>query len=176
MKKVIIASENPVKIQCVRQAFDKAFPGQHHDFQGVAVSSGVADQPMTNDETFAGAVNRATNAKNLSPEADYWVGIEGGVQKSDSAMEAFAWVVILSTSQQGKAQTATFQLPPPIVKLVDEGMELGHADDLIFKRDNSKRKNGAVGILTNDLIDRAGYYEPAVILALIPFLNQELFS
>lgn len=176
MKKVVIASENPVKIQCVRQAFEKAFPDQRHDFQGVAVASGVADQPLTNDETFAGAVNRATNAKNLSPEADYWVGIEGGVQKSGSAMEAFAWVVILSTSQQGKAKTATFQLPPPVVQLLEEGMELGNADDLIFRRDNSKQKNGAVGILTNNLIDRAGYYQPAVILALIPFLNKELFA
>jgi non-canonical (house-cleaning) NTP pyrophosphatase len=90
-------------------------------------------------------------------------------------MEAFAWVVILSNNKTGKARTASFQLPPAVVKLIDQGMELGHADDLVFKRDNSKQKNGAVGILTNDLIDRVSYYEPAVVMALIPFLNIDLY-
>jgi len=55
-------------------------------------------------------------------------------------------------------------------------MELGHADDMVFKRDNSKQKNGAVGILTHDLIDRASYYEQALILALIPFINKDIYQ
>ena len=176
MKKVIVASQNPVKIQCVSQAFQKAFPGDDYGFAGISVPSEVADQPMTDEETFTGATNRAENAKKSAPDADYWVGIEGGVEKVDSEMEAFAWVVIISGKLRGKARTATFQLPPPVIQLIDEGMELGHADDLVFKRENSKQNNGAVGILTNDLIDRVSYYEPAVILALIPFLNERLFA
>ncbi|MCL4145736.1 UNVERIFIED_CONTAM: hypothetical protein GTU68_029304 [Idotea baltica] len=175
MKQVIIASKNPVKIQCVTQAFEKVFPEQAFQFEGISVPSGVSEQPMTDEETFAGAHNRSINAGNSRPEADFWVGVEGGIQKNGNEMEAFAWVVILSADKTGKARTASFQLPPAVVELIDKGMELGHADDLVFKRDNSKQKNGAVGILTNDLIDRVGYYEPAVILALIPFLNQTLY-
>ena len=49
------------------------------------------------------------------------------------------------------------------------------ADDIVFKRNNSKEKNGAVGILTNNLIDRTKYYEEAVVLSLIPFIKNELF-
>jgi hypothetical protein len=30
----------------------------------------------------------------------------------------------------------------------DEGLELGHADDLVFGRTNSKTTNGACGLLT----------------------------
>jgi len=67
-----------------------------------------------------------------------------------------------------------FQLPKKIQKLIDEGFELGEADDLVFKRNESKKKNGAVGILTNNLIDRTKYYEEAVILSLIPFINKKL--
>ncbi|MCE7994952.1 MAG: inosine/xanthosine triphosphatase [Roseivirga sp.] len=175
MKQVIIASKNPVKIQCVKQAFEKVFPQQDFHFTGISVPSGVSEQPMTDEETYAGARNRAINASKAQPEADFWAGVEGGIQKNGSEMEAFAWVVVMSSDKSGKARTASFQLPPAVVELIDQGMELGHADDVVFKRDNSKQKNGAVGILTNDLIDRVSYYEPAVILALIPFLNEGLY-
>lgn len=175
MKRVIIASKNPVKIQCTRQAFEKAFPDDVFEFSGVSVPSGVSDQPMTDRETLNGAINRTQNAKSTVPDADFWVGIEGGISTEGAEMTAFAWVSIASSEAQGKARTATFQLPPAVAELVNQGVELGHADDMVFKRDNSKQKNGAVGILTHDLIDRVHYYEPAVILALVPFLNKGLY-
>ena len=90
-------------------------------------------------------------------------------------MLAFAWISIISRHRQGEARTATFTLPPKISELIHQGIELGVADDLVFKRSNSKQSNGAVGILTHDLIDRAEYYRPAIILALIPFINPQLY-
>jgi inosine/xanthosine triphosphatase len=107
----------------------------------------------------------------LVEDADYWVGIEGGVDKVGADLIVFAWIVIRSRSQIGKARTGTFFLPQVLTKLVMEGKELGEADDIVFKRENSKQENGAVGLLTHDVIDRRKYYEHAVILALIPFLN-----
>ncbi len=175
MKRVIIASRNPVKIQCVQQAFAKAFPQQEWDYEGIAVASEVSDQPMTDAETLQGARNRVANAQKEVPSADYWVGVEGGIARKGETMEAFAWVVVQSNQNTGEARTASFALPPAVVALINQGIELGHADDIVFKRENSKQKNGAVGILTQDLIDRASYYEPAVILALIPFMNPELY-
>ena len=59
--------------------------------------------------------------------------------------------------------------------LVRGGLELGEADDLVFRTSNSKRRNGAVGLLTGDVITRAGLYTPAVQLALIPFIRPELY-
>ena len=53
-------------------------------------------------------------------------------------------------------------------------MELGHADDEVFGRDNSKQQNGAIGLLTDDLVDREAYYIHAVIMALVPFKNRGL--
>ncbi|MBO3698801.1 inosine/xanthosine triphosphatase [Roseivirga sp. E12] len=173
--KVVVGSKNPVKIKCTQQAFDKVFPNHKLTVDGVSVPSGVSDQPMSDKETFTGALNRTKQAKIDFPKADYWVGIEGGIEDSEAGMEAFAWVTILSSDQQGQARTATFQLPPKVQELVRQGIELGVADDMVFKRSNSKQANGAVGILTNDLIDRTSYYEPAVVLALIPFLHSELY-
>ena len=59
--------------------------------------------------------------------------------------------------------------------MIKEGKELGEADDIVFNRNNSKQENGAVGILTGDVIDRMKYYTEAVILSLIPFKNVDLY-
>ena len=77
---------------------------------------------------------------------------------------------------KGTGKTSMFQLPKKIQNLIEEGMELGEAYDFVFKRKNYKKKDGAVGILTNGLIDRRKYYEEAVVMSLIPFLNKDLFS
>ncbi len=169
--KVIVASQNPVKIKCAFEGFSKVFPDQLITIEGISVPSGVADQPMTNKETLLGAQNRANNARASHPDSDYWIGIEGGIDEPYGEMEAFAWIYIIGKEQTGKSRTASFDLPPKIKALIHEGVELGVADDMIFERSNSKQSNGAVGILTKDLIGRAAYYEPAVILALIPFIN-----
>jgi non-canonical (house-cleaning) NTP pyrophosphatase len=88
---------------------------------------------------------------------------------------AFAWIVISDGEKTGKARTASFFLPSEVAKLVHQGMELGDADDQVFKKSNSKQKNGAVGLLTNDAITRKSLYLPAVQMAFIPFLNPKLY-
>jgi len=175
MHKVIIASKNPVKIQSVEQGFKAMFPEEKFEFSGVSIASGVSDQPMDNEETYQGAVNRAIGAQKAYPAAKFWVGIEGGIQQYEEEMEAFAWIFIQSEDLQGKSRTASFFLPPPVVTLIKEGKELGEADDIVFGAQNSKQKSGAVGLLTANTIVRTSLYSPAVILALIPFKNQNLF-
>ncbi|UJP66167.1 inosine/xanthosine triphosphatase [Mongoliitalea daihaiensis] len=173
---IIVGSKNPVKISCTDIAFHQAFDDAFL-IEGLNVGSGVSNQPIGDEETYQGALNRAKNSKTVFPEADYWVGIEGGIETMGEEMQAFAWVVILDkTGKIGKAKTATFFLPPAIVALVKGGMELGDADDQFFNRESSKTGNGAVGILTQQRIDRKDYYSPAVILALIPFMNPDIYS
>lgn len=174
-RKVIIASQNSVKINAVKTGFTKMFPLDNFTFQGVSVSSNVKDQPMNNKETIAGSINRAKNAKKQFQDADYWVGIEGGIEKNHGEMEAFAWVVIESQTKQGKARTGTFYLPQKVITLINNGKELGEADDIVFGNKNSKQKNGAVGILTGNIIVRTRFYSDAVILALIPFKNPGMY-
>lgn len=174
MKTVIVASTNPVKIQATRTGFERMFPREHFRISGMAAESGVSDQPMSDAETFQGALNRSQNAAQSATDADYWVGIEGGLEETNGELRGFAWVIIRSGDVVGKSRTATFVLPEEVAVLIREGKELGDADDLVFKRQNSKQDNGSVGILTDDVLDRTGYYEHAVILALIPFKNPAL--
>ncbi len=173
---VIVGSKNPVKLDCTRDAFSMAF-SKEFLVNGVSAASLVSDQPVGDAETFLGAINRVTNAKMAFPEADYWIGIEGGVSMDEFGMNAFAWIYIEDKSGlTGKAKTGIFYLPNRIAKLINSGLELGHADDQFFARDNSKQNGGSVGILTLGAVDRKAYYTQAIILALIPFLNKNLFE
>jgi len=176
MKKIVIASKNPVKIGATLNGFQKMFPNEKFEIESIPVLSGVSDQPKNDSETFSGAWNRADNICKEKSDADFCVGIEGGIEEKNSDMEAFARVVIKEKSGRfGKGRTGTFFLPPQIIKLIKQGKELGEAGDIVFGRTNSKQENGAVGILTDNVIDRTKYYTEAVVLALIPFKNKKLY-
>jgi inosine/xanthosine triphosphatase len=176
MKKIVIASHNPVKIEATRQGFQAMFPGEVFQIKALSAPSGVSDQPMSSQETMIGATNRARGAQIQHQKADFWVGIEGGVEAQGDDLAAFAWIVILSSNLIGKSRTGTFFLPAPVAKLIRQGKELGEADDIIFHQSNSKQANGAIGILTADIIDRTALYKHAVILALVPFKSPDLFQ
>jgi non-canonical (house-cleaning) NTP pyrophosphatase len=76
----------------------------------------------------------------------------------------------------GLAKTGSFLLPSNLGKLIKEGMELGDADDKIFGRIKAKHGSGTVGLLTGGLIDRAAYYEHALILALVPWIRADVYA
>lgn len=177
MPTVIIASTNPVKINAAQQAFTAMFPRTSFAFEGVAANSGVSAQPMSSAETQQGAENRVAHACTLRPNADYWIAFEGGVEdREDDRLGSIVWVVALNRSGNKSAErAASFTLPPAVANLVRAGKELGEADDIVFGRSNSKQTNGAVGLLTGDIIDRTGFYANAAILALIPFRNPKLY-
>ncbi|MEM1312612.1 MAG: inosine/xanthosine triphosphatase [Patescibacteria group bacterium] len=174
MTKVVITSKNPVKIESIKLAFSKMFPELVFSFESVSVDSGVGSQPITDRETKLGAINRVDKAKTLT-KADYYVGIEGGIQAINDEMESFAWIYIDGSNKVGKAKTATFYLPAKVIELVNQGYELGEADDIVFNKTDSKQANGAIGLLTGDVITRTSYYTEALCMALVPFKNKNLY-
>lgn len=175
MPRITVASQNPVKLKAALAAFQQMFPEERFEAEGVAVPSGVPDQPTSVSETMKGARNRAEKARATAPDTDFWVGIEGGIEDTAQGMSCFARVHVLGRDGIiGLGQTAVFYLPREVAALVRGGLELGLADDKVFGRDNSKQANGAIGLLTDDLVDREAYYTHAVIMALVPFKNRAL--
>jgi inosine/xanthosine triphosphatase len=170
--KVVVASTNPVKLEAVKSAFEACFKTPL-ELVTVSVPSGVAEQPLTDAETLQGARNRAANALVKFPDAHYAVGLEGGIEDTHDGMLSFAWVVVKTQTLESRGRTATLVLPQAVALLVRQGVELGEANDRIFGVQNSKHNLGAVGLLTNGLIDRKKLYTDAVIMALIPFMRQK---
>jgi inosine/xanthosine triphosphatase len=173
---LVVASTNPVKVQAAVNGFRRMFPSADLNVVTVTVPSGVGHQPMSDEETLTGALNRVQQAVALVPDADYWIGIEGGVEEVEGDVAAFAWLVVRSARLVGKSRTGTFFLPRAVADLIRQGKELGEADDIVFNRLNSKQENGAVGILTGNVVERMSLYEQAMILALIPFKNEALYD
>ncbi|WP_434762459.1 inosine/xanthosine triphosphatase [Vibrio fortis] len=171
MKTVTIASLNPAKINAVKSAFEAAFPQQEFDFKGVSVASGVADQPMSNQETYQGAINRVHNAAQAIPNSNFYVGLEAGIEDNVT----FAWMVIESNGQRGESRSASLMLPPQVIEKLAHANELGDVMDEVFGTDNIKQKGGAIGLLTHNQLTRSSVYHQALILALIPFVNPEHF-
>jgi inosine/xanthosine triphosphatase len=176
MLRLVVASTNPVKLRAAGGGFGRIFPEAAFEIEGVSTPSGVGVQPRSHHETLTGAVNRVRAAAELRPGADFYLGLEGGVEDEGEDMACFAWVAALSRGKIGKACSVIFYLPPAVASLVRQGMELGPADDLVFGQSNSKQNNGAIGLLTGDTLDRAAAYEQAVILSLIRFKNPPLYE
>ena len=175
MKKICVASANPVKLRAAREGFERMFPGEAFEIRSVPPMLNLPSQPSSDAETLQCAELRAQYIREQAAEANYWVGIEGGIAEKPEGMVTFAWVVVLHSDRVGRGKTGEFFLPESVAELVRQGMELGDADDVVFSRNNSKQGDGAVGLLTNNVIDRAGLYVPAVIFGLIPFKNPELY-
>ena len=120
-RNVAVGSTNPVKLEAVKAGFRSIFPGDALEFVSLEAASGVSAQPMGDAETRQGAENRALAARNAQPDADFWVGVEGGAEEtpgSPRALLTFAWVVILARGRRGQARTAAFELPEAVADLV----------------------------------------------------------
>jgi len=173
---VIVTSHNPVKIAAVKEAFRVQFQGIETEISPLAVDSGVPEQPMSDTETRQGALNRVANARLQTPDADFWVGLEGGLDFFDDRLMAFAWMAITRRDgRDSQTRSVTLPLPPGVQDLVSSGLELGEANDRVFSTLNSKQGGGAFGLLTDGLMTREGIYTQTLILALIPFVH-ELWS
>jgi len=195
----VVGSLNPAKVEAAGRALARAFPyagpwlgegggarspGSGTLLEGLAVPSGVRDQPWGDEETERGAWARLEHVAAARPGA-LALAVEGGVEWArapgggaggERSLECFAWCVARGPcGREGRARTASFPLPPAVSALVAQGVELGEADDRVFRRSGSKLGGGSVGLLTCGLITRADYYEQAFLLSLIPILQPELF-
>jgi inosine/xanthosine triphosphatase len=175
---ILVGSKNPVKIESVNEAFLNYF--HDIDVRGIDVNSGVPDQPV-NDDTFKGARNRAEalikiNVENKL-EAEYMVGIEGGIMNICDNWFSLGCICIMN--KEGKVSFGTsshFGLPKQIIDQLLQGIELGTVIDSLTDQHNSKQKSGAIGFLTKNIITRKDLYTQGIISAIIPFLNPTLFK
>ncbi|HGH3372013.1 TPA: inosine/xanthosine triphosphatase [Kluyvera cryocrescens] len=167
MHQVIVATTNPAKIQAILAAFDQIFGEGSCHIDAISVDTGVPEQPFGSEETRAGARNRLANARQVKPEADFWVAIEAGIDEGAT----FSWVVIESRNQRGEARSATLPLPEAILEQVRAGEALGPVMSKYTGIDKIGNKEGAIGVFTAGALTRSSVYHQAVVLALSPFHN-----
>lgn len=177
MTTILVGSKNPVKAASVEQAFAQFYSDVN--VIGISVPSDVPDQPI-GDETLKGAQVRARNLLDnhaKEHDAQFCVGVEGGMINQSNHWFSLGAVAILDADGcEGVGFSSWVPLSDGIVEAVFAGKELGLVIDDLSGGENTKQKGGAVGFLTNGVIDRTSLYVQGVTMALIPFLNRALFQ
>src|SRR3989344_8261918 len=168
--KVAVGSKNPVKLAAVKDAFQKLFPDKEWNVTGIEVDSEVSDQPMSDAVSIIGARNRAVKSlKEL--DADYGVGLEGGLQEIEGRWFDNGWIVVVDKNgNEGIGSTVKMPTPAKLMELIHKGIELGAANDMIFNTQNSKHADGHFCLMTKNAITRTSGYRDGVIAALTRFV------
>lgn len=177
--RIFVGSTNPVKINAVTQAIAETFPSAI--VTGVDVPSGVSDQPMNDTETRQGARNRAVAAlddgylKNESSvdsdneeEVQLGVGLEGGVfENEDGELWSTVWVCVVDPEgNQFESNGARFRIPARIAEAIQAGGEMGPVVDRLMGGKDVRRNQGAIGVITNNFIDRTEEYSVIAKMAI----------
>ena len=175
--KILVGSQNPVKIGATKEAFLKYF--EKVEVAGIEVDSKVSSQPI-GEKTFEGAKNRVLELKRINEtknlNAQFCVGVEGGIIKLYSKWFCFSGMCIIDNRGKiGFGTSSCFELPNQIVKKLLNGVELGEVMDKIIGDHNTKQKGGAIEFFTKGIMERKDIYVSGLIVALIPFINEELY-
>lgn len=170
---VAVGSTNPVKVAAAQGVITRVYPAA--EVRAVDVASAVSAQPLSDDETVAGAVQRARAAR-LALDADLGIGLEGGVHLSAWGWLLSGWVAIVDRrGRLGLGSAGRIQLPPALVTALQAGQELGPAMDALSGMTDTRRGPGAVGILTNELVKREDAFRVGTAYALARFLHPEWY-
>ncbi|HEX7065827.1 MAG TPA: DUF84 family protein [Bacillales bacterium] len=149
MANVVVGSANPAKVEAVREVYEEV--------RGVKVPSGVSNQPMSDEETRTGALNRAKAC--VRKGASFGIGLEGGVMESEAGLLSVNWGALVDgNGREVVAAGARYPLPEEIADGIRAGRELGDLIDRFTARRNVRQKEGAVGIFTDGQMTRRELY------------------
>ena len=165
---VAVGSINQVKVAAVRTVMEKVYGDVR--ITAVDVQSGVPPQPFE-EQTHQGSVNRARAALG---DHDMAVGIEAGVfEMLDGLYDIQHCTIISKDGRETYGHGSGFRYPDAIADLVRKGMTVGDAVKEVYGNIEIGKKQGAIGLLSNGLIDRKTLTEQSVTAAMIPRLRDD---
>ena len=179
---IAVGSENPVKLNAVKEVIEDYDFLRGAEVRGYSVDSGVRDQPFSLDEAGNGAINRARNAFDLCGSCDYSFGLESGtfLASDEFGIHLEATICAVYDGKEfGLGLSPGFPLPKKVVRLmISNNIDLSKA---VFEAgladiENVGWEKGIVDALTGSRMDRIAYTKPAIIMALAPFDRPELYS
>ncbi|WP_018664041.1 DUF84 family protein [Heyndrickxia acidiproducens] len=169
---VAIGSTNPAKVSAVRKAFE-VLDRQEVEFVAAGVASGVKEQPFSDEETLAGAVNRS-KAVLAEQNADIGIGLEGGVVETPQGLFLCNWGALAAEGREPfVAGGARIPLPDEIAGRLRAGEELGPVMEEYAKKENVRKKEGAIGVFTNELVTRGDMFTHITKMLLGQYLYQK---
>jgi len=188
---IAIASENKPKVSACKKVFSELknefSKCEDLSFIVKSIDSGVDDMPMSLDDLMTGAKNRTEKLhyilKSENRPADYYVGLEGGFfikynqVKTNRVVFLESWVYVFNGLNGFWGSSGAIEVPEKISEeILSSGKELGLVIDEEMKQTGIRSNQGTVGILTNNKIIRQDFFERALIFALAPFYNSNIYN
>ncbi len=156
--KIVIGSLNETKVKAVKDMFSDA------DVIAESVPSDVSAQPIGDEETELGAINRAKNAKEIHSNS-IGIGLEGGVMLVHNDLFLCNWgALVTETGNIYTASGARIKLPAEFKTKINQGFELSEIMDDYTRKKNTRHHEGAIGIFTNNQILRMDMFAHVVAL------------
>ncbi len=176
--RVAVGSANPVKVEAVDRILQRI---REHGatVEGMKVASGVPEQPRGHEETVEGALQRAQRALEALEDADWGVGIEAGLLELppwDEALDVQVVAIVDRAGQVSLGHGPGFQHPHHVMEAVDAGATVGEAFDTLEGTEDVGRRQGAIGVLTHDAMDRRELTEAGVLMAAVPRMNPSAYE
>ncbi|MFH1832770.1 MAG: inosine/xanthosine triphosphatase [Candidatus Levyibacteriota bacterium] len=172
---IAVGSKNQTKIDPVKDVFSHHF--KNVIVKGIKVSSGVSDQPKTDEEIFNGALTRAKKALKKVECAEFGVGIEGGLHKYSYGWFERSMVIIINRKGEiGVGASGGLVLPDKVLSHIQKGKTLEEAIDLIFGTKKIGEGIGMFGLLTKGVVTRREGVKHGVAFALARFLHKNLYA
>lgn len=179
--KICVGSTNPVKLRAVSHALRRFMPHIHMDVIPSTIDTGVPEQPQ-GPQAAQGAQTRARAALDAGREegAEYGVGIEAGIVQDPYSGVLFDVQHCMITDHTGyttHGHGSGFAYPPGITKrILQEGITVSQAFEPLTQDPRIGQYEGAVGWLTDGVLDRTRLTEQAVEAALVPRRRRELWQ
>ncbi len=175
---VAAGTKNPSKVAGIKAAFTELL-GVSVKVIPVAVNPGVPPQPLGIDEILLGAKNRCFQSFSVVKDADFGVGVEAGIYRvEDRYYDVQVAVIRDSNGLTSVGFSPSFQVPPPFADVLVKGeaRELEVVVDRYFGTKDIGEKGGLIKILTKGVVTREHLTRDAVLMALIPWVNEELYK
>ncbi len=174
--RVVVASRNPTKTRPVARAFQLMLCSPEIvEFEPIR----RVEQPIGLEETVALAVDRARQAMNAIPGADYYVGVEAGAFMEKATGKPMELQVVAVLDKHGRLTigfSQAFEIPSNWFKEMTEGKPLGAIAEEATRRKSIGRWEGIIGYLTRGVITRSMLTLHAAIMALTPRVNTKLYQ
>ena len=179
MTLVVVGSRNPSKISGTLKAFRRFY--RNVTVEAVKPPEGLPPQPVGLEQTILGALVRASHAIDQVPDAEYGVGVEAGFIPFPSTITGYVDVQVAAVVDAERRVTVGtcqgFEFPYEAVDRVVKG-EARESEEVIVELTGIEGigdKMGAIGYLTKNVILREDLTFQAVVSALIPRINHQLY-
>ena len=183
---ICVGSLNPSKVNAVRIAFNKYYT--HFEVYKIKANSSVPNQPIGMNLIIQGAKNRAKTALNylINKQKIYnnifGVGIEAGLVKVPHSTSRYLDFQFCSIMDENKNLTLgsgiAFEYPQTVINEIfsNKNTEIGDILGRLANNMNLKNEGGAISFLSKNAITRTEILTQAVICALLPRINKELYE